>query len=59
MKDYYSILGVDKTASDAEIKSSYLKLARKHHPDRGGDTSLFQEIQEAYSVLGNPNKRKQ
>ena len=59
MKDYYPILGVDKTASDAEIKSSYRKLARKHHPDRGGDTSLFQEIQEAYSVLGNPKKRKQ
>ena len=57
MKDYYSTLGLDQSASDEEIKSSYRKLARKYHPDRGGDTAKFQEIQEAYSVLGEPSKR--
>jgi DnaJ-class molecular chaperone len=61
-KDYYSILGVAKTASEKEIKSAYRKLARKHHPDvNPGDKkseSLFKEIGEAYSVLSDPEKRK-
>lgn len=59
MKNYYSILGINPSATEEEIKSSYRKLARKHHPDRGGDTSKFQEIQEAYSVLGDPKKRRE
>lgn len=58
MKDYYSVLDVSHSASDEEIKSSYRKLAKKYHPDRGGDTEKFQEIQEAYSILGNPKKRQ-
>jgi curved DNA-binding protein len=61
-KDYYSTLGVAKTATDKEIKQSYRKLARKHHPDvNPGDKSAesrFKELNEAYEVLGDPAKRK-
>src|SRR5437867_4068729 len=61
-KDYYSILGVAKTATEKEIKQAYRKLARKHHPDvNPGDKSAevrFKEINEAYEVLGDPPKRK-
>jgi DnaJ-class molecular chaperone len=61
-KDYYSTLGVAKTATDKEIKQAYRKLARKHHPDvNPGDKSAearFKEINEAYEVLGDPAKRK-
>src|SRR5262252_7748890 len=61
-KDYYSTLGVSKTASDKEIKQAFRKLARKHHPDvNPGDKaaeSRFKEINEAYEVLGDPAKRK-
>lgn len=55
--DYYSILGVPKGASDDEIKKAYRKLAMKHHPDRGGDQTQFQKIQEAYATLGDTQKR--
>src|SRR5437868_5331651 len=61
-KDYYSTLGVSKTASEKEIKQAYRKLARKHHPDvNPGDKSAetrFKEMNEAYEVLGDPAKRK-
>jgi DnaJ-class molecular chaperone len=61
-KDYYSTLGVAKTATEKEIKQAYRKLARKHHPDvnPGNDASetKFKEINEAYEVLGDPTKRK-
>ena len=61
-KDYYSTLGVAKTATEKEIKQAYRKLARKHHPDvNPGDKSAearFKEINEAYEVLGDPEKRK-
>src|SRR5712691_5701200 len=60
-KDYYSSLGVAKTASQKEIKAAYRKLARKHHPDVNHDKSSegrFKEINEAYEVLGDPDKRK-
>ncbi len=61
-KDYYSTLGVAKTATEKEIKQAYRKLARKHHPDvNPGDKtaeSKFKEINEAYEVLGDPEKRK-
>src|SRR5262245_54649233 len=61
-KDYYSVLGVAKTATEKEIKQAYRKLARKHHPDvNPKDKSAemkFKEINEAYEVLGDPEKRK-
>ena len=61
-KDYYSTLGVAKTATDKEIKQAYRRLARKHHPDvNPKDKSAegkFKEINEAYEVLGDPEKRK-
>lgn len=59
MSDYYETLGVGKTASADEIKKAYRKLAAQHHPDRGGDTAKFQEIQEAYSTLSDASKRAQ
>ncbi len=62
-KEYYKILGVDKKASEKEIKDAYRKLARKYHPDANpGDKSSeerFKEISEAYEVLSHPDKRKQ
>src|SRR4029434_9637693 len=61
-KDYYSTLGVAKTATDKEIKQAFRKLARKHHPDvNQGDKSAeakFKDINEAYEALGDPEKRK-
>lgn len=57
MKNYYEILGVKTSASQDEIKRAYRKLASQHHPDKGGDTQKFQEIQEAYAVLSDDQKR--
>lgn len=57
-KDYYKILGVDKNATADEIKRAYRKLAHQHHPDKNkGDGEKFKEINEAYQVLSNPEKR--
>ena len=60
-KDYYEVLGVDKSASEAEIKSAFRKLAKKYHPDNKetGDEEKFKEIGEAYAVLSDENKRRQ
>lgn len=59
--DYYSILGITKTATAAEIKKAYRKLALKYHPDKTeGDKGLedkFKKISEAYAVLSDPKKR--
>ena len=63
-KDYYAILGVPKTASQAEIKSAFRKLARQYHPDvvnpseKAEAEKRFKEINEAYEVLGDPEKRQ-
>ena len=59
MTDYYQILGVDKTATEQEIKSAYRKLAMQHHPDRGGDAEQFQKISEAYATLSDSQKRSE
>lgn len=57
-KDYYKILGVDKSASQEDIKKAFRKLAHQYHPDKtGGDEEKFKEINEAYQVLGDPDKR--
>jgi curved DNA-binding protein len=56
--EYYSILGLEKTATPEEIKKAYRKLASQHHPDKGGDTAKFQKIQEAYATLSDPEKRQ-
>ncbi|MFA5155027.1 MAG: molecular chaperone DnaJ [Patescibacteria group bacterium] len=58
-KDYYDILGVKKTATPDEIKSAFRKKAHEHHPDKGGDAEKFKELNEAYQVLGNADKRRQ
>lgn len=61
-KDLYAILGVNKNASEAEIKSAYRKLARKYHPDLNKDdksaAEKFKEISNAYDIIGNAEKRK-
>jgi DnaJ-class molecular chaperone len=59
MTDYYQTLGVSRNAAPDEIKQAYRRLAAQHHPDRGGDTAKFQEIQAAYAVLSDPEQRAQ
>lgn len=54
MNDPYSVLGVSKSASEDEIKQAYRKLAKQHHPDRGGDENKFKAINEAYDYIKNP-----
>lgn len=58
-KDYYKTLGVEKNASQDEIKKAFRKLAHKHHPDKGGDEVKFKEASEAYQVLSDEKKRKE
>ena len=58
-KDYYDILGVPKNASQDEIKKAFYKLAHKYHPDKGGDAEKFKEINQAYQILSDPEKRAQ
>ena len=56
--DYYKVLGVNESSSQDDIKKAYRKLSLKHHPDRGGDEEQFKKINEAYSILGDVEKRR-
>ncbi|MFA5747806.1 MAG: DnaJ C-terminal domain-containing protein [Candidatus Absconditabacterales bacterium] len=58
-KNYYEILGLSENANPDEIKKAFRKFAVKHHPDKGGDKKKFQEINEAYQVLGDEKKKQQ
>jgi molecular chaperone DnaJ len=57
MSDLYGVLGVSRSADASEIKKAYMGLAKTHHPDKGGDTEKFQQIQNAYDVLSDSDKR--
>ncbi|RYD03168.1 hypothetical protein N752_20235 [Desulforamulus aquiferis] len=62
-RDYYRVLGLERTAGEGEIKAAYRRLARKHHPDlhtgsqKEAEEEKFKEINEAYEVLSDPEKR--
>ncbi len=58
MTDHYATLGVARNATQDEIKRAFRRLASQHHPDKGGDTKKFQEIQAAYDTLGDEAKRQ-
>lgn len=58
-KDYYTTLGIDKSASKDEIKKAFRKQAHQHHPDKGGDEAKFKEANEAYQVLSDETKKQQ
>ena len=61
-RDYYEVLGIDKNASEAEIKSAFRKKAKEFHPDLNKDNpdaeAKFKEVQEAYSILSDEGKKK-
>jgi len=59
MKNFYDILGVAENATDKDIKEAFKGLAKKHHPDRGGDEKKFKEINEAYDTLKSQDKRQE
>ena len=58
-KDYYSILGIEKVANVSIIKKAYYKLSMKHHPDKGGDSTIFSLINDAYETLTSEVKREE
>jgi len=59
-QDYYELLGVDRTASESELKSAFRKMAMKYHPDKTGGktTEKFKKINQAYQVLSDANTRE-
>ncbi len=58
MADYYDILGVDRSASESEIKKAYRRKAKQYHPDKNGDPEKFKQVSEAYDVLGDKTKKQ-
>ena len=58
-RDYYQILGISRNASEEEIRKAFHRLAHQYHPDKGGDEKKFKEINEAYQILSNKEKRAQ
>jgi molecular chaperone DnaJ len=58
-ENYYSILGVEETATQEDIKKAYRKLAKENHPDKGGDEELFKKISVAYDTIGDEQKRNE
>jgi DnaJ-class molecular chaperone len=58
MPDLYEVLGVSRGASDREIKKAYFDLAKSQHPDKGGDEEKFKQIQSAYEILSDEDKRR-
>lgn len=56
--DYYSTLGLNRNATEDDIKKAYRKMAMKHHPDRGGNETTFKQISEAYEILSDPQKKQ-
>ena len=57
MKNYYDVLGVNEQSTSADITKAFKDLAKKHHPDRGGDEAKFKEINEAHNTLKDSQKR--
>ena len=58
-RDYYEVLGLKKDASEQDIKKAYRKLAKEHHPDKGGDSEKFKEISESYEVLSDKKRKEE
>jgi len=56
-KEYYKILGIDKSAKITEIRKAYRDLAKQNHPDKGGDVEKMKELNEAYEILRDKKKR--
>ena len=56
--NYYEVLGVDEKATQEDIKKAYRNLAKENHPDKGGDEEKFKELNNAYQILSNEDKRK-
>ncbi len=58
-KNYYQVLGIDKNTNEQDIKKAFRNLSKTHHPDKGGDSNKFKEINEAHSILTDTAKRQQ
>ena len=59
MKNYHDTLGIPEDASDEQIKKAFKDIAKKEHPDRGGNEAVFKEANEAYDTLKDPKKKQE